>query len=78
MIKDPFGDWDWDGIRQLASIIIFLVLVISFAASTSGDWSDPWMAIYDLLADNAPLTIGLTMVGLMGLWWHEQFRGGAY
>ena len=78
MIKDPFGDWDWDGIRQLASIIVFLVLVISFAASTSGDWSGPWMAIYDLLADNASLTIGLTMVGLMGLWWHEQFRGGAY
>ena len=78
MIKDPFGDWDWDGIRQLCSILASLVIIISFAASTSGKWSDPWMAIYDVLADNAPITIGLTMTLLMALWWHEQFRGGAY
>ena len=78
MIKDAFGAWDWDGIKQLVFSISVLLVIISFAASTSGNWYDPYSWFYGILTANEPLTILIVMFALMALWWHEQFNGGFY
>ena len=78
MIRDPFGGWDWDGIRQLLSVTLFLLFIISFAASTAGKWSDPYYWAWGIVVTNAPLAIVIVMLGMMGLWWFDQFNKGLY
>ena len=78
MIKDAFGGWDWEGIKQLLFSLAFILLIISFAASTSGNWYDPYSWIYGILTTNTPVTIIVVMIILMAAWWHEQFNGGFY
>ena len=78
MLKDPFGGWDIDGIKQLGFTIGMICLVLSFASSTSGEWYDPYIWVYGILTINPPLTIIIFMVGILALWWHEQFSGGLY
>ncbi len=78
MIRDPFGGWDWDGIKQLAFMSGFLLLVLTLGAATEGNWSDPYVWAYNLVIAHSALSIGIVMVGIMALWWYEQFNGGMY
>lgn len=79
MIRDPFGGWDWDGIKQLTFSIIFLFAIISLFSQLGGDsWYGPYVWIGSVISDNAEVSIILTMVLVMGLWWYEQFNGGYY
>ena len=78
MLRDPFGGWDWDGVRQFAVTVGFLALIISFVASTSGNWYDPYLWIAGIASANAPVTIIIFMVGILALWGYEQFSGGVF
>ena len=79
MIRDPFGGWDWDGIKQLTFSIVMLFGIISVFASLGGDnWYRPYEWVWDIIAANAEISIMLAMVIVMGLWWFEQFNGGYY
>ena len=77
MIRDPiFGGWDWEGIRQLSFMIISVALFVSFAASTSGNWYDPWEWVYfGVITYSTPLLI-LSMVAMMAFYRLWQFEGG--
>jgi len=78
MIRDPFGGWDWDGIKQLSFMILVFVLLFSFGASTSGRWFDPWTWVGSLILTNSTFFLVLSMVSLLGLFWHERFMGGLH
>ena len=79
MIRDPFGGWDWDGIKQLSMTIGFLLAIISLFSSLGGDsWYGPYKWFWGVISDNAEICIIIVMVGIMALWWHEQFSGGYY
>jgi len=78
MFRDPFGGLDWDAIRQFLSATTFLLFVVSFAASTSGKWSDPYYWIWGHITNNSAIVIILIMFSMMALWWYEQFNEGRY
>ena len=79
MIRDPFGGWDWDGIKQLTFSIGMLLGIISVFASLGGDnWYRPYEWVWNIIAANAEISIIIAMVVVMGLWWFEQFSGGYY
>jgi type IV secretory pathway VirB2 component (pilin) len=79
MIRDPFGGWDWDGIKQLSMSFLFLFGVISLFSHLGGDaWYGPYTWILGVISGNAEISIAIAMILLMGLWWHEQFNGGYY
>ena len=79
MIRDPFGGWDWDGIKQLVFSIGFLLAIISLFSSLGGDsWYGPYQWVWGIITDNAEISIIIAMIAIMALWWHEQFSGGYY
>jgi hypothetical protein len=78
MIRDPFGGWDFDGIKQLLFMIGVVGGIISFAASTSGNWYDPWDRISSFIFLHSTVFLILSMVLLLGLFWHERFMGGLH
>jgi hypothetical protein len=79
MIRDPFGGWDWEGIKQMTFSILFLFAIISLFSQLGGDaWYGPYIWISDVISDNAEISIAIAMILLMGLWWYEQFNGGYY
>ena len=79
MIRDPFGGWDWDGIKQLAVTIGFLLAVVSLFSSLGGDsWYGPYERAWGIITDNAEISIILAMILIMALCWHVQFGGGYY
>ncbi len=79
MIRDPFGGWDWDGIKQLAFTITFAFAIISLFSQLGGDnWFGPYEWFWGIVTDNAEISIIVTMILVMGLWWYEQFNGGYY
>lgn len=79
MIRDPFGGWDWDGIKQLAFTVFFACALLSLFSQLGGDnWYGPYVWAAALIQANATVSIIVAMVFLMGLWWYEQFQGGYY
>ena len=79
MIRDPFGGWDWDGIKQLTFSIGFLLAIISLFSALGGDaWYRPYEWLWGIITDNAEISLGIAMIAIMALWWHEQFSGGYY
>jgi len=77
VIRDPiFGGWDWDGIRQLAFMIATTGLLVSFAASTAGNWYDPWAWILESALIHSTPVLLISMIVLMVLYWHWRFEGG--
>mgnify|MGYP001599140333 CR=1 FL=1 len=78
MIRDPFGGWDWDGIKQFGFMILVFVLLFSFGASTSGRWFDPWTWVGNFILTNSTFFLILSMVSLLGFFWHERFMGGLH
>jgi hypothetical protein len=78
VIRDPFGGWDFDGIKQLAFMLVIFGSLVSFAASTGGRWYDPWNWIVIGIISYSTTFIILSMIVLLGLFWHERFMGGLH
>ena len=80
MIRDPLGGWDWDGIRQLGFLIgTIVVLVTAFAGLDSNyTWLDPWTGIATFVSDYPEYFIVATMLGVLSIWWINQFDGGHF
>jgi len=79
MIRDPFGGWDWDGIKQLSFTIVFACGILSLFSSLGGDsWYGPYVWVSEFIGANATISIIIAMIAIMGLWWYEQFNGGYY
>lgn len=78
MLKDPFGDWDFDAMFQLFVLFLIGATFVSFAGATSGNWYDPWFQLYDLGKTYSTLIIAFVMIGLLCLYWYESFRRGYY
>ncbi len=79
MIRDPFGGWDWDGIKQLTFSIITLLALVSLFSHLGGDsWYGPYEWLWGVITDNAEISIIVTMILLMAIWWYEQFNGGYF
>ena len=80
MIRDPLGGWDWDGIRQLCFLLGACIgLVTMFAALDSNyTWSDPWMGILNIASAYPEDFIVAAMLGVLSIWWINQFDGGYY
>ena len=80
MIRDPLGGWDFDGIRQLCFILFGLSgLVTMFAALDSNYiWSDPWSAILGTMTNYPEYFIIASMLGVLSIWWINQFDGGHF
>ncbi len=76
MLRDPFGDWDWEAISELLFGITVLALLISLVGHAEGDWKQPWEMVLDVLQDNLTITLIVTILGLMALWHYEELRGG--
>jgi len=77
MIRDPiFGGIDWDGVRQLAFVVGFILFLLSFGASTSGNWYDPYVIVGGYVTAHAPVFIFLSMLILMGGYLYFQFEQG--
>jgi hypothetical protein len=80
MIRDPLGGWDWDGIRQLAFMVIVLcVLITLFAELDSNyEWYTPWESIANFVGRYPEFFIGGAMILLLAGYWLSQFDGGYY
>jgi hypothetical protein len=77
MIRDPiFGGIDWDGVRQLAFFLGAALAILSFGASTSGNWYDPYDWVWTYITGNAPAFIFLSMLLTMGGYLYFQFEQG--
>ncbi len=80
MIRDPLGGWDWDGIRQLCFIVVVSFGLVSMFAELDSNytWSDPWMGILNFVSEYPEYFIVATMLGVLSIWWINQFDGGYY
>ena len=78
MLRDPFGDWDWDGIAQLAFMTGCMAILVSIMGATEGDWRIPWRFIITTIVANATLSIIIAMFSILSVWYYEQFRGGVF
>ena len=80
MIRDPLGGWDWDGIRQLSFIVIGMAALVTLFAEldSSYSWYSPWEYAIDIVKDYAEYFIVAAMLGVLSIWWINQFDGGYY
>ena len=76
MLRDPFGDWDWEAISELLFGMFVLVVLISLVGHVEGDWKQPWEMVAGVLHDNLTITLIVTILGIMALWHYEELRGG--
>ena len=78
MIRDPMGGWDWDGIKQILFTLTITFCLVSFASSTGGYWYDPWVWMGDFIFLHSAVFLILSMIGLLGFYWHERFTDGLH
>ena len=80
MLRDPVtGDWDFDGFFQATIIVGIICTILSLGAISEGHSAvEPYYRVYLLAIEYSHITIASFMVGLMALWWYEQFRGGYF
>ena len=76
MLRDPFGDIDWDLVLQMLTTVGFLAVLITMAGASSGDWQEPWRMLWAIVIKYQTLVIASLMVMIMSLWWYEQFNSG--
>ena len=76
MLRDPFGDIDWDLVLQMLTTLGFLAVLITMAGASSGDWQEPWRMLWATVIKYQTLVIASLMVMIMSLWWYEQFNSG--
>ena len=76
MIRDPFGDIDWDAILQIFLTLLFVSVLITMAGASSGDWKQPWEMLWGVVVKYQTIVIASLMVMIMSLWWYEQFNSG--
>lgn len=77
MIWDPiYGGIDWDGVKQLGFYLVCGVFIVSFGASTSGRWYDPYIWSWDVITSNSTWFIAASMVLLLAGYFYERFGRG--
>lgn len=77
MIRDPIGmGWDWEGIKQLFALSLFVLSIIALAGASSGNWYDPFNAAWQFVLSNQALFIGILMFLLMAGYLFHQFDMG--
>jgi len=76
VLRDPFGDIDWDGVFQLVTALGFVAVLVTMAGASSGDWQEPWRMLWGIVVKYQTLVIASLMVLIMALWWYEQFNSG--
>ncbi len=76
MLRDPFGDWDWEVISELLFGAGLLFILISLIGHIEGGWTKPWAMIIDVLEAHLTLTLVIVILGVMALWHYEELRGG--
>jgi|MDSW01.1.fsa_nt_gb hypothetical protein len=76
MIRDPFGDIDWDAVLQIVMTLLFVSVLITMAGASSGDWKQPWEMLWGVVVRYQTIVIASLMVMIMSLWWYEQFNSG--
>ena len=81
MVRDPFtGSIDFE---EVARYTILLSIICAFASAGAASEGLGVLYPYEYLGDvlfiqYPSITIASFMVGLMALWWYEQFRGGDF
>ncbi len=81
MVRDPFtGSIDFEEVARLGIIVGIICAIASAGAASEGlGVLYPYEYLGDVLFVQYPsITIASFMVGLMALWWYEQFRGGYF
>jgi hypothetical protein len=76
MIRDPFGDIDWDAVLQIVMTLLFVSVLVTMAGASSGDWKQPWEMLWGVVVRYQTIVIASLMVMIMSLWWYEQFNSG--
>jgi hypothetical protein len=76
MIRDPFGDIDWDAVLQIVMTLLFVSVLVTMAGASSGDWKQPWEMLWGVVVRYQTVVIASLMVMIMSLWWYEQFNSG--
>jgi len=76
MIRDPFGDIDWDAVLQIFTTLGFVAVLVTMAGASGGDWQEPWRMLWGILVKYQTAVIASLMVLIMSLWWYEQFNSG--
>ena len=76
MLRDPFGDIDWDAVFQLVTALGFVAVLVTMAGASSGDWQGPWRMLWGIVVKYQTAAIASLMVLIMALWWYEQFNSG--
>jgi hypothetical protein len=76
MIRDPFGDSDWDAVLQIVMTLLFMSVLVTMAGASSGDWKQPWEMLWGVVVRYQTIVIASLMVMIMSLWWYEQFNSG--
>jgi hypothetical protein len=76
MIRDPFGDIDWDAVLQIVMTLLFVSVLITMAGASNGDWKQPWEMLWGVVVRYQTIVIASLMVMIMSLWWYEQFNSG--
>jgi len=80
-LRDPFtGQIDFEEVARYAIILGILCFIVSAGSASEGlGLLYPYEFVGNLLFITYPtITIASFMVGLMALWWYEQFRGGYF
>tara|TARA_B100001996_G_scaffold359476_1_gene324736 strand:+ start:330 stop:578 length:249 start_codon:yes stop_codon:yes gene_type:complete len=80
-LRDPFtGAIDFEEVARLSVILGIICFFASAGAASEGlGVLYPYEYLGDVLFNQYPsITIASFMVGLMALWWYEQFRGGYF
>ncbi len=81
MVRDPFtGSIDFEEVARRGIIVGIILAIASAGAASEGlGVLYPYEYLGDMLFVQYPsITIASFMVGLMALWWYEQFRGGYF
>ena len=76
MFRDPFGDWDYDAIKEFLFGLGLIAVVLTLGGLAEGDWALAWRFFGDTINNNLTAFLIVVSVSLIGLWQYEQMRGG--